>query len=79
MFEHFFAIRPFGRIVAGDFVLMGIESSDESRQTGAAQAAGNVSLREQSAVSCQAIEMRRLNDCVPHKAEVGPGLVIRDD
>lgn len=64
-----------GVVPAGQ-VLVDIESGGQRHQGRAAQGGGHVAALEDGAARGEGVEMRRLDEFVPHKAVVGPRLVV---
>ena len=79
VFGRAFSFRRNGRFIAGDFVLARIQAGNHCGQRRAAQAAGHVAVRVGEAFLGELVDVRRLNNLVPHKAVISPGLVIGND
>jgi hypothetical protein len=70
----------FGRwIIAGDHVLVGILTVDQSDERGAAQRGGNISTLEKDAFLGKLVQVRGLDVGMPHESVIGPRLIIGDN
>ena len=69
----------FGRVVAGDAVLVRVAPGDDAREARATQAGRDITVAKGEALAREAIEVRRLYLRVAHEAVVAPVLIVGDD
>ena len=71
--------RSVRRVVAGDLVLVGIQTGEKSCEGRAAQGGRDVSATEQGAFRSQLVEVRGLDMGMPHETVIGVALIVRKD
>ena len=79
MTKHLPAVRALWRVIPGDLVLVRVETGHHAGETRPAETGGNVAAGKDDTLGREPVEVRGLDHLMPHEAEIGPGLVIRDD